>query len=191
MTSVASLLTRIVLTLVKLFIMLVVTAMFLFQFPELRYDFGPKEPVSITAPDALSVEKYPVATFAAVEGTPDFSRAAVFAKHGVRFTYFLLEEYGEKLVVRTPEEMDEQWTRITRHVGRLRPYARMPFRRSVRAGFRQQFDVGIPEDALFLGRDDVPRVSGWSVGALCLASLLWGVLFYFFFLWKKRAPAPA
>ncbi len=173
---------RIFLIFLKVFLMLVVTAMFRFQIPELRYDFGPKEPVQITSPNDLSVDQFAQATFASVHGTPDLSKAATFAMHGVRYTYFLLEGYGPKLIVRTAEQVDEQWSQIQVHMGRLRPYRRMPFSRSVRAGFRKHFDLGIPEDAMFLARDDVPRLSGWSIGAVIFASVLWLILAYFFFL---------
>ena len=185
---------RVFLTFIKIFLMLVVTMMIRFQMPELRYDLGSKTPIQITSPNGLSVERFPQSTFASVQGTIDLTRAATFAMHGVRFTYFLLEGYGPMLVVRTPEDIDEDWRQITTHLGRLKPYRRMPFSRSVRAGFRANFDVGIPEDALFLGRDDVPRFTGWSVGAMVFASVLWCVLGYFFFLhgWlTKRAAKPA
>ena len=172
---------RIVLTCIKLFLMIVVTTYFKFLIPELRYDFGPKEPVKIESLEQLVAARSPRDVFASVRGKPDFTRAASFSKHGVRYTYFLLEEYGPKLVVRTPEQVCEEWTDIEFHLGRLRPYKRMPFDRSVRAGFRTHYDIGIPEDAFFLGRDDVPRSNGWSVGALIFASILWCVLFYFFF----------
>jgi hypothetical protein len=160
----------------------VVTAMILFQIPELRYDLSSGEPVSVSSPNDLSPQRFPQSTFAAVQGTPNLDRAATLAMHGVPFTYFLLEDYGPKLVVRTSEQIDEDWTQIDRHLGRLRPYERMPFSRSIRAGFRRNFDVGIPADAMFLGRDDVPRLSGWSVGAVIFAGVLWCVLTYFFFI---------
>jgi len=184
------LLGRAILTFIKIFLLLVVTMMVRFQIPELRYDLGSKEPVQVTSPNDLSIERFAQPTFASVHGTIDPNRAATFAMHGVRFTYFLLEDYGPKLVVRTPEQIDEEWTQIDRHLGRLKPYRRMPFSRSVRAGFRKNFDIGIPEDALFLGREDVPRFSGWSVGATIFAGVLWCVLAYFFFLHgplRKRA----
>ena len=161
--------------------MLVVSAMILFQIPELRYDFGTKSPVQIESAEEMSVERFNRSTFAAVRGKPDFSTAATFAKYGVNYTYFLLEGYGAKVVVRTPESVSEEWNSIDRHVGRLRPFERMPFSRRVRAGFRQHFDLGIPENALFLARDDVPRPNGWSVGAVVFASVLWLGMFYFFF----------
>ncbi|UCD50046.1 MAG: hypothetical protein JSW27_21255 [Phycisphaerales bacterium] len=182
---------RVFLTFIKIFLMLVVTAMIRFQIPELRYDLGSKEPVQITSPNDLSIQRFAQSTFASVHGTIDPNRAATFAMHGVRFTYFFLQDYGPKLVVRTSEQIDEGWTQIGTHMGRLKPYRRMPFSRSVRAGFRKNFDVGIPEDALFLGRDDVPRFSGWTIGAVIFASVLWCVLAYFFFLYgrtTKRAP---
>lgn len=172
---------RIVLTGIKLFLMIVVTMYFKFLIPELRYDFGPKEPIKIESLEQLAAARSPRDVFASVRGKADFTKAAMFSKHGVRYTYFLLEEYGPRLVVRTPEEVSEEWTDIEFHVGRLRPYKRMPFDRSIRIGFREKLDVGIPEDSFFLGRDDVPRAGGWSIGALVFASVLWCVLFYFFF----------
>jgi hypothetical protein len=176
---------RIFLTVVKIFLLLVVTAMIKFQIPELQYDFGKKEPVNIQSTDELSSELFGRSTFVSVRGKADFTKAASFSKHGVRFTYFLLEEYGNKLVVRTHEEVNEEWKKIDFHIGRLRPYHRMPFSRSVRAGFRKLFDVGIPEDAFFLARDDVPHPNGWSIGAVSFAGVLWCILFYFFFVHRR------
>lgn len=168
----------------KLFLIVIVTSMVLFQIPELRYDFGSKEPVQITSPEQLQPGRFERSTFASVEGTIDFDRTAVFAMHGVRYTYFLLNEYDARLVVRSYEPVDEDWADITTHVGRLRPYHRMPFSRSVRAGFREHFGVTIPDDAYFLARDDVPAASGWTIGATVFAIVLWCVLFYFFFVHK-------
>lgn len=184
------LLGRVFLTILKLFLMLVVTAMIAFQVPELRYDLGSDEPVLVTSAENLSLERFGQPTFASVRGRADLRKAATFAKHGVRFTYFLLEEYGPKLVVRTAEPVDEEWSQIERHVGRLRPYDRMPFSRSVRAGFREHFEVEIPADAFFLARDDVPRPNGWSIGAVVFAGVLWCVLAYFFFVhrWESKSP---
>ncbi len=185
---------RVFLTFLKVFLLLVVTAMIRFQIPELRYDLGSKTPIQVASPNDLSVERFASSTFAAVHGKPDLTKAATFAMHGVPFTYFLLEGYGPKLVVRTPEEVSEEWNQIDKHLGRLRPYHRMPFSRSVRAGFKTHFGMEIPEDALFLGRDDVPRLSGWSVGAVIFAGTLWCVLAYVFFLrglLDKGKPGPS
>jgi hypothetical protein len=173
---------RIFLTLLKVFLLLVVTMMIRFQIPELRYDFGTKEPIHIQSADELSMERFPRSTFAKIQGKANFTKAASFAKHGVRYTYFLLDEYGAKLVVRTPEAVSEEWGGIDFHIGRLRPYHRMPFSRSVRAGFRKLFDVGIPEDAFFLARDDAPRPNGWSIFGMSFAGILFCVLTYFFFI---------
>jgi hypothetical protein len=187
---------RIALALVKMLIMAVATLMIIVQIPELRYDLASGEPVQITAADQLSPARYAGPTLAVVHGTPDFERAAIFAKHGVQFTYFLLEEYGTALVVRAPEPLTEEWKQIDRHVGRLRTYARMPFRRSIRAGFRSNFGVELPEDALFLARDDVPRLSGWAIGAAVFSTALWCILFYCLFIWhgtriaRRRPPRP-
>ena len=176
---------RIFLTILKLFLLLVVTAMIKFQIPELKYDFGKKEPVNIQSAEDLSAERFGRSAFVSVRGKADFTKAASFSKHGVRFTYFLLEEYGPKLVVRTHEVVNEEWAKIDFHVGRLRPYHRMPFSRSVREGFRKLFDVGISENAFFLARDDVPHPNGWSIGAVSFAGVLWCILFYFFFAHRR------
>lgn len=176
---------RIFLILLKLFLLAVVTLMIKLQIPELRYDFGTKEPVSIETLDELSAARSPRAMFASVRGKADLTKAATFSKYGVRYTYFLLNEYGDKLVVRTLEEVNEDWVDIDFHVGRLRPFNRMPFSRSVRAGFRAHHDIGIGEDAFFLARDDVPRPNAWSIGAVIFASVLWCVLVYFFFVHRR------
>jgi len=168
----------------KLFLLLVVTSMVLFQIPELRYDFGPDKPVEIESPEQLKALAVEGSTFAAVKGTVNFDRAATFATHGLKYTYFMLNEYGDMLIVRTYETIDEDWAEVDKHVGRLKPYDQMPFSRSVRAGFSKNFDVMIADDAYFLGRDDVPHLSGWSIGASVFAVVLWCVLFYFFFVYK-------
>ncbi len=176
---------RVILTCIKLFLLLVVIAMVKFQIPELRYDFGTKEPISIESLAELSAASCPRSVFASVRGKADFTQAATLSKYGVRYTYFLLEEYGDKLVVRTLEEVSEDWAQIDFHVGRLRPYDSMPFSRSVRAGYHKLHDVSIPEGAFFLARDDAPRPNGWSIGAVIFASVMWCVLVYFFFIHSR------
>jgi hypothetical protein len=176
---------RFFLTLLKLFLLIIVTGMIKFQIPELRYDFDSKEPVQINSVEDLSPELFSRSTFVSVKGKADFTRAATFAKHGVQFTYFFLEGYDTKLVVRTAEAVNEDWAEINFHMGRLRPYDRMPFSRSVRAGFRKLYDIGIDDDAMFLARDDAPKLSGWSIGATVLACVLWCVMVYFFFIHSR------
>lgn len=171
----------IALFIVKLFVMFIVTLMPLVLVPEFRYDMGPKTPVDVKTPDKLSPERYSVSTFATVHGKGDFDKAFVYSRYGVPYTYFLLEGYGPTLVVRTAEKVDDDWKQIDRHVGRLRRYRRMPFSRTVRAVFMDRFDVEIPSNALFLARDDVPRLSAWQVAAAIFATLLWLILAYMFF----------
>jgi len=180
---------------VKLFVMIIVTLMNFVLIPEFRYDTGPKVPVDVKAPDELSPERYAVSTFATVHGEGDFDKAFVQSKYGVPYTYFLLKGYGPALVVRTAEKVDDDWKQLDRHVGRLRRYRRMPFSRTVRAVFMERFDEEIPANALFLARDDVPRLSGWQVGAAIFAGLLWLILAYMFFVrglvrrLRRRVPA--
>lgn len=178
----------ILLTILKIFLLVVVAGMVRFQLPELRYDFTTGSPVRVESVDELSAACPGRSTFASVRGKGDLSKAATFVKYGVRYTYFLLEGYGNKIVVRTPEGVNEQWSAIDYHIGRLGPYDRMPFSRSVRAGFRSLFDVGIADDALFLARDDAPQPNGWSIGAVIFACLLWCVLAYFFFVHSRIFP---
>ncbi|MDP6635001.1 MAG: hypothetical protein QGG42_08900 [Phycisphaerae bacterium] len=172
---------RIGLFLVKLFVMLIVTVMIMVLIPEFRYDLGPKTPVDVAAPKDLSPQRFATSTFATVHGKGDFKKAFIHSKYGVPYTYFLLEGYGPALVVRTAEKVDDDWEKLDRHVGRLRTYRRMPFSRTVRAVFKDRFKVDIPADALFLARDDVPRLSGWQVAAAIFASTLWLILTYIFF----------
>lgn len=169
---------RIALTIGKVLALLLVIRMIGFQVPELRYDFSSREPVLIESAQQLSIALHADSTFVSVTGTPDLTKAASFAKHGVLFNYFLLEEYGTTLVVRTPEPITEDWSNIEHHLGRLQVYQRMPFRRSVRAGFESLFGETIPDDAYFLARDDVPRPNGWNIGAVIFATLLWLVMAY-------------
>ena len=176
---------RFFITIIKLFLLLVVAMMVKFQMPELRYDFGTKEPVVIVSPNELTEKYLDKTTFVSIQGKPDFSKAATFSMHGVTFTYFLLENYNTKLVVRTSEPVNEDWDQIKSHLGRLRVYHRMPFSRSVRTGFSQKFDVNIPDNAFFLARDDAPKPNGWNIGAMIFAGILWFILFYFFFLHKR------
>lgn len=172
---------RISLLILKIFVLLVVTMMIRLQMPELRYDFGAREPLRIESAQDLPGDLPRSGVFVSVRGTADFSNAATYASHGVPYTYFLLEEYGPRLVVRSPELVDETWKDINAHIGRLRPYHGMPFSRSVRSGFQSLFGVTIADNAFSLARDDVPQPNGWSIGALVFASILWGVLAYFFF----------
>jgi len=180
---------RVPLLTLKLFLLAVVAMMVRLQIPELRYDFGTREPVEVLSAGELSLERFAGPTFAAVRGRPDLTKAAVYAMHGVPFSYFLLDGYGARLVVRSPEKIDQGWADIDVHLGRLRPYHRMPFSRSVRAGFQQLFDIDIPDDAFFLARDDTPKPSGWTIGATVFASVLWCVLAYFFFVHRRVARA--
>lgn len=152
----------------------------LLQAPELGYDFGPRTPVRIEDPAQLEPQRFAHATFASVAGTPDLDRAFVYGRHGVFFTYFLLEEYGPRLVIRSYEPVTEESQQINRFVGRLRPFERQPFDHRVRQTFAAEFDIEIPPGALVLSMDDVPQASAWQVGGVGFVGVLWAVMFYFF-----------
>jgi len=186
------------LTVLKVLVLGAVAGLVLAQIPELRYDLGPKTPMAISSPRDLTPALHSRVTFAAVRGRAGFDKAFVYKTHGLAGTYFLVEPYGRRLVVRTFERVvdetggvPDEWRRVERFVGKLRRFGRMPFSRSVRGGFRQQYNVEIPRDAFFLALDDVPRLSGWQVTAVIVATIMWVGLFYLFFLYPRRARRPA
>jgi hypothetical protein len=165
-----------------------VSGMILVQIPEMRYGLGPKVPVDVSGPHELSFEKFPKATFVTVKGKPDFEKAFVYRRYGLSYTYFNLEPYGMRLVVRTHHSVNEEWGDLDRFLGKLRPFRYQPFHYRIKDIYRDMFDASVPSDAFFLALDDVPRLNGWQVGAVIFAALLWAVMFYMFFFfkgWKK------
>ena len=173
------------LTVLKLFMLAFVGGMILVQVPELRYDLGSREPVAIESPSQLADLRPRGSTFATVAGKADIERAFVYSTHGISYSYVLVKPYDRRLVVRSFENITKEWQQFDRFVGRLKPFRRMPFSRRIRSLFQKEFKVEIPADAYFLGRDDVPRPSAWQIGALIFASLLWAVLFYFFWFFSR------
>jgi hypothetical protein len=178
------------LTVLKILALLFVTIMVLVQIPELLYDFGPKEPAVINGPEDLDVQRFKSATFVTLPGSPDFEHAFIYARYGLKYTYFLIEPYGIKLVARTYEPVNDDWKLYEQFVGKLRPFNRQPFSYRIRQLYKDRFQLDIPKDAFFLALYDVPKPSGWQIGAFVFAILLWGIMFYFFFFfdWKKRGP---
>jgi hypothetical protein len=160
----------------------------LLQIPELRYDLGPRTPAEVSGPADLAPRRFPTAAFVAVRGVPTFEHAFVYRRYGLDHTYFQLEAYGTRLVVRTYEKVTDEWHDLDRFLGRLQPFARQPFSYHVRDILRDRMGVEIPPDAYFLALDDVPRPSGWQVGGVIFSALLWGLLLYLFFLRRPRAP---
>lgn len=159
------------------------------QIPELRYDLSGNEPVEIVSPHDLAPGRFTRSTFVAVRGTPDFQRALVYHTHGLAHTFFLVEGYDNRLVVRTYDEVTEEWKDLDRLVGRLRPVEEQPFAHRMAEAYHEQFDIVIPPDAYALALYDVPKLSGWQVGALCFSALVWATLFWLFFLRKGRPSA--
>ncbi|EFK07937.1 conserved hypothetical protein [delta proteobacterium NaphS2] len=171
----------------RIFGLLFVSGMIFIQIPELRYDFGPKRPVTIPDPKGLSAEKMPGTLFVSIKGTPDFERAFVYKRYGLSYTYFNIKPYGERLVVRTYEPVTDEWKNLTRFLGKLRHFDHQPFHYRIRDIYEEKFGVTIPEDAFFLALDDVPESNGWQVGAFLFACILWAVMFYmfYFYRWKR------
>jgi len=166
-----------------------VGAMVLVQIPEMRYRLGPKEPVVISEPGELSLGKFPGVAFVMIQGKPDFGNAFVYRRYGLSYTYFNLESYGMRLVIRTHRTVNPEWRQLDRFVGKLRPFRYQPFHYRIRDIYREMFGAMVPADAFFLALDDVPRLSGWQVGAVTFAALLWIAMFYLFFIfkgWGKR-----
>ena len=173
------------LTLLKIGFLLFVGAMVLVQIPEVRYDLGPKEPVVLKGLDGLDGARITKSTFVVVEGKPDFTNAFIYKRYGLLYSYFTIQPYGMRLVVRTYDKITDEWQALNRFVGKLRPFRHQPFHYRIRDIYDEKFQVEVPEEAYFLALDDVPRISVWQIGALCFASILWLCMFYFFFLFKR------
>ena len=181
---------RAIITLLKIFFLLIVAFMASMQIPELAYDFGSKTPVEISSPADLNKGSVTGTVFASIEGSPDFTNAFVYQRYGLDHHYFTIKPYGMKLVVRTYDEITDEWRQISRFVGRLRPFDKQPFSRYIAAIYEERFGVMVPGDAWFLALDDVPKASGWQVGGLMLAVVIWIVLFWLFFLGGARRLSP-
>lgn len=173
-------------TALKVLFLAFIASMFLVQIGELRYDLGGKTPVAIDGVEQLKAQGGKGAVFASVRGRANFQRAFVYQRYGLSYTYFLLEPYHLGLVVRTYEKVGPEWEDLARFVGKLRPFDDQPFSYAIEKIYREQFGETVPPGAFFLGLYDVPKLSGWQVGAMAFAVVLWGVLFWLFFFFHPR-----
>jgi len=161
------------------------------QIPELRYDIGPAEPAEVHKVDDLKPFAGKHSTFVAIHGKGIFDKAFIYKTHGQAYLYFPVESYGETLIIRSyerpTEENEDQWQRIDRWVGRLQPLRKLAFKRHVLRAFKERYGVDVPADAFYLARDDVPKLSGWQIGAIVYAILLLIALLFFFYVrpWLK------
>ncbi|HPD17432.1 MAG TPA: hypothetical protein PLE19_21040 [Planctomycetota bacterium] len=185
------LLGRVVLTCLKLFALAFVGWLLLLQIPELLYDFGPKTPVMIESPADLTPGRFRSATFVSIAGTPNFDKAFIYRRYGLDLTYFTLDPYGHRIVVKTYDKVTDDWRQLTRFVGKLRAFRYQPFSYRIRSIFEEKQGVKLPDDALYLGLYDMPKPSGWQVGAVIFASILWVVMLYLFFIRRRHRLAPA
>jgi hypothetical protein len=170
----------------KCFVLLFVGSMIVIQIPELRYDMSDIRPIEISNPDELERFSIRRATFVSVRGRANFEKAFVYQRYGLNYTYFIIEPYGLHLVSRTYEKVTDEWEDLNRFLGKLRPFDDQAFSYRIREIFYEQFEDSVPQDAYFLGLDDIPKPSGWQIGAVSFASVLWGVMFYLFFFFFPR-----
>jgi hypothetical protein len=168
--------------------LLFVGSMIVIQIPELRYDLGDIRPIEISNPDELQKVRFGRATFVSVRGKANFEKAFVYQRYGLNYTYFIIEPYGLYLVSRTYEKVTDEWENLNRFLGKLRPFDDQPFSYRIREIFYDQYGDSIPQGAYFLGLDDIPKPSGWQIGAISFASVLWGVMFYLFFFFFPAKP---
>lgn len=182
---------RAILTFLKIACLLIVAFLALMQVPELIYDFGSKTPVEIDGPADLTRGKVSGTVFVSVRGTPDFENAFVYRRYGLDHRYFTVDPYGMSLVVRTYDEITDEWRQINRFVGRLRPFDDQPFSGYIAAIYLERFGIKVPEDAWFLALDDVPMLSGWQIGGLLLAAVIWMIMFWLFFLGGGKRLSPS
>ncbi len=169
----------------KILALAFVGIMMAMQFPELSYDLGSKTPISITGPEALAGKEYKNSVFASIQGSPNFERAFVYRRYGLSYTYFSLDPYGVNVVVRTYGEVTDDWKKINRFLGKLRPFDNQPFSYRIREIYKEKFDMDILEDAYFLSLGEVPRVSAFQLGATVLSGMVWLGLLYGFFLHRR------
>ena len=177
------------LTLLKILPLAFVAWMISLQLPELQYDLQSPPPVTVSSPEELSPERFGRTTFVSVDGTPNFEQAFIYRRYGLAYTYFNIDPYGPRLVVRTHDKVTDEWNQISRFLGKLRPFEDQPFSYRIRQIYREKFNADIPENALFLALDDVPRLSGWQIAAVIFAAVLWLAMFYVFFF--RKCPSPA
>jgi len=173
------------LNLLKILALLFVGAMILMQIPELRYDLQEARPVFITGQDDMTQERFSSSTFVSISGTPDFEKAFIYQRYGLSYTYFTVKPYGMRLVVRTYNPVTAEWKDLNRFLGKLRPFNDQPFSYRIRQIFQDKYQTEVPEDAFFLGLEDIPKVSGWQIGAVIFAGTLWMVMFYMFFFFER------
>lgn len=170
--------------LAKLAVLGLVAFMALIQLPELRYDLSEKTPMVIASPAELGRQQITRPVFVAVHGRADFANAFTYQRYGLTFTYFTLKPYGLDIVARTHDRVTDEWTSLDRFLGKMRPFTEQPFSYRIEEIFQEKKGEQIPAGAYFLALDDVPELSGWQVGAVIFSMLLWGLLFYLFFLYR-------
>jgi hypothetical protein len=168
----------------KLAVLCLVATMAVLQLPELRYDLSEQTPVAVLSPQDLTRNQFTQPTFVAVHGRAHFGIAFTYRRYGLTFTYFTLKPYGLDIVVRTHDRVTDEWTRLDRFLGKLRPFAEQPFSYRIEEIFQEQGGVAIPAGAYFLALDDVPAISGWQIGAFFFSVLLWCALFFLFFFYR-------
>lgn len=176
------------LTLLKIFVLVFIASMVAIQIPELSYDLGSKEPVRISSSAQLDPQQLGDKAFASVEGTPDFERAFIYQRYGLQYTYFVVEPYGMRMVVRSFEKVTDEWEGMTRFLGKVVPFDDQPFSYRIEEYFQERFQETVPEDAYFLSLYDTPRVNGWQLGAVIVAVGMWALMFYLFFFFRLPDP---
>lgn len=81
--------------------------------------------------------------------------------------------------------VNDDWKKLNRFIGKLKPYGKMPFSDSVARAFKEQYDIDIKTNAFILLYDDVPEPDGWQIGALVFSSVMFAVLVFVFFFFPK------
>jgi hypothetical protein len=184
---------RVPVNILKLALLAVPVLLAAVQVPELVYDLGSGEPVTISSPDDLAAAGTSGSAYAVVEGKADFTMAFVNKTHGLTYSYFLLKGYGPGLVVRSydrPDDESPKWQAVDRWSGRLAPIGRMPFSHTVRGIFSRSFGAEVPADGRYLATGDVPGGAGWQIAATAYSALVFaGLAWLLFFRRGRRRPA--
>ncbi len=178
------------LVVLKLVALLYVAGLSLVQVPGLRYDLGPREAVLIEDPADLPAELSRRQVFASLAGTASFEHAFTYKRYGMDITYFTLEEYGTRVLVKTYDRVTDEWAGFVRFPGRLRSFDGHHFSSRLREIFRERAGVEVPANAYVLGMYDVPEVDGWQMAAVVYLGVMWAGMIYFFFLWRGGCRQP-
>jgi hypothetical protein len=140
--------------------------------------------MTIDGPDALTPRRHREITYAVVPGPFDEAWTVRHNAMGLTYRYVMPRRFDGKLVIVIPPqvEIETDPNALGRAEGKLWALDRTGFERTIRERFSEEHGIELAEPAFALMQGGIPRVSGWNVASVALATMLWLVLFYLFFI---------